>query len=77
MGNTTPLNKVDASDKRRQAWTLMREILVLHHFLQSVSFWYKETECMEYEGRERRGNTLEDDAICLDFSLHSSGLCWL
>ena len=53
MGNTTPLNKADASDKRRQAWIIMREIL--HHFLLSVSFWNKEAECMEHEGIERGG----------------------
>lgn len=53
MGNTPPLNKADASDKRRRAWIIMCEIL--HHFLLSVSVWDKEAECMECEGRERGG----------------------
>jgi len=50
-GEKTSLNKVDTSDRRRQVWIIMHEIL--HHFLLRVSFWSKEAECMEHEQRER------------------------
>lgn len=63
MGNTTPLNKVDANDKRRQAWIILHEILP--HFLLSVSFWDKEAECMAHEGRKRGGEIYWKIMLCV------------
>lgn len=72
MGKMTPLHKMGVSDKMKMAWNIKCEIL--HHFLLSVHFWDKKAEGMEHEGRERRGNMLEDN-IHVDSSLLSSRLC--